>query len=124
MRALLCGGPASPVPLHKQPLLAVIRGLRPCTVEAHSPSAPPPPAPTQDPPFGIHLCGPPELCVLPDGPVAAVHDERVRPYRPIPIFRPDTLVQHYLRPEEMRPFYKQVGYLPNLLLVSPKMGLF
>ncbi|GLI58874.1 hypothetical protein VaNZ11_000643 [Volvox africanus] len=60
-----------------------------------------------DPPFGIHLCGPPDLCVLPEGPVIPVHDDRVRPYRPIPIFRPDTLVQHYLRPEEMRPFYQQ-----------------
>ncbi|PNH05204.1 Lactosylceramide 1,3-N-acetyl-beta-D-glucosaminyltransferase B [Tetrabaena socialis] len=59
-----------------------------------------------DPPFGIHLCGN-DMCVLPDGPVAPVHDERVRPYRPIPIFRPDTLVQHYLTPEEMRPFYQQ-----------------
>ncbi|GLC59218.1 hypothetical protein PLESTB_001463200 [Pleodorina starrii] len=61
----------------------------------------------QDPPFGIHLCGPPDLCVLPEGPVTPVHDDRVRPYRPIPIFRPDTLVQHYLRPEEMRPYYTQ-----------------
>ncbi|GLC45049.1 hypothetical protein PLESTF_001555600 [Pleodorina starrii] len=60
-----------------------------------------------DPPFGIHLCGPPDLCVLPEGPVTPVHDDRVRPYRPIPIFRPDTLVQHYLRPEEMRPYYTQ-----------------
>ncbi|GFR43600.1 hypothetical protein Agub_g4697 [Astrephomene gubernaculifera] len=60
-----------------------------------------------DPPFGIHLCGPPELCVLPDGPVTPLHDDRVRPYRPLPTFRPDTLVQHYLRPEEMRPFYQQ-----------------
>ncbi|KXZ47393.1 hypothetical protein GPECTOR_35g831 [Gonium pectorale] len=60
-----------------------------------------------DPPFGVHLCGPPGLCVLPEGPVAPAHDDRVRPYRPIPIFRPDTLVQHYLRPEEMRPFHQQ-----------------
>lgn len=34
-----------------------------------------------------------------------VHDDRVRPYRAIPIFHPDTIVQHYLRPEEMKPFY-------------------
>ena len=27
--------------------------------------------------------------------------------RGIPIFHPDTLVQHYLRPEEMKPFYAQ-----------------
>ncbi|EFJ51082.1 hypothetical protein VOLCADRAFT_116659 [Volvox carteri f. nagariensis] len=60
-----------------------------------------------DPPFGIHLCGPPGLCILEDGPVTPVHDDRVRPYRPIPIFRPDTLVQHYLRPEEMQPFFQQ-----------------
>lgn len=41
-------------------------------------------------------------------PVVPVHDDRVRPYRPMPIFRPDTLVQHYLQPAEMVPFYKQV----------------
>lgn len=37
-----------------------------------------------------------------------VHDERVRPYRGIPIFQPSTVVQHYLTPEEMVPFHKQV----------------
>lgn len=64
-----------------------------------------------DPPFGIHLCGPPaegRLVVQP--PVVPVHEPRVRPYRPLPTFRPDTLVQHYLKPEEMRPFYLQVGW--------------
>lgn len=62
----------------------------------------------QDPPFGIHLCGPPDYCVAPGGPVVPVHEERVRPYRPLPTFRPDTLVQHYLRSEEMKPFWEQV----------------
>lgn len=62
-----------------------------------------------DPGFGIHLCGPPGCCVL-QAPVTPAHDERVRPYRPIPIFRPDTLVQHYLAPEEMKPFYSQVRH--------------
>lgn len=60
-----------------------------------------------DPPFGIHLCGPPPSCVVPGGPVTPVHDSCVRPYRPLPTFRPDTLVQHYLKAEEMKPFYKQ-----------------
>ncbi|KAL6751034.1 hypothetical protein V8C86DRAFT_2790219 [Haematococcus lacustris] len=59
-----------------------------------------------DPPFGIHLCGPPDLCVV-QPPVTPVHDEQVRPYRPLPTFRPDTLVQHYLRPEEMAPYFHQ-----------------
>ncbi|KAI8464209.1 MAG: galactosyltransferase-domain-containing protein [Monoraphidium minutum] len=58
-----------------------------------------------DPPFGIHLCGGPR-CVL-GAPVVPVHDDRVRPYRGIPVFHPATLVQHYLRPEEMKPFYDQ-----------------
>ncbi len=62
----------------------------------------------QDPPFGIHLCGTGKTCVLQE-PVVPVHDERVRPYRAIPLFHPSTIVQHYLRPEEMRPFYQQVG---------------
>ena len=66
-------------------------------------------SPGQDPPFGIHLCGPPEHCVVAGGPVTPLHDERIRPYRPLPTFRPDTLVQHYLRPEEMAPFYKQAS---------------
>ncbi len=40
-------------------------------------------------------------------PVVPVHDDRVRPYRPIPIFHSSTIVQHYLKAEEMKPFYKQ-----------------
>ncbi len=100
--------------------VARICHTHPCMTTTHptyhtraEPSAPDPhawpphlPRP-QDPPFGIHLCGR-DACVLPDGPVVPVHEERVRPYRPLPTFRPDTLVQHYLRPEEMRPFYLQV----------------
>lgn len=61
----------------------------------------------QDPPFGIHLCGR-EFCVLPEGPAVPVHDERVRPYRGIPIFKPETVVQHYLTPEELAPYHAQV----------------
>lgn len=57
-----------------------------------------------DPPFGIHLCGK-EMCILKD-PIVPVHEPRVRPYRPLPLFRPDTLCQHYMFPEEMRGYYK------------------
>lgn len=39
-----------------------------------------------DPPFGIHLCGPPGIRVLLE-PVSPVHDERIRPYKPLPTFR-------------------------------------
>ncbi|CAD7704359.1 unnamed protein product [Ostreobium quekettii] len=56
-----------------------------------------------DAPFGIHLCGL-EMCVL-EAPVVPVHDEGVRPYRAIPLFHADTVVQHYMRPEEMKPFF-------------------
>lgn len=42
-------------------------------------------------------------------PVTPVHDPLVRPYRPWPIYREDTIIQHYLQPAEMRPFYLQVG---------------
>jgi len=59
---------------------------------------------------GIHLCGPANFCVL-DKPVMPVHEDRIRPYRPLPTFRPDTLVQHYLTPEEMKPFFLQVNFL-------------
>jgi len=58
-----------------------------------------------DPPFGIHLTGTDRCCL--SEPVTPVHDPRVRPYRPWPTFREDTLVQHYLKPAEMRPFYLQ-----------------
>jgi hypothetical protein len=46
--------------------------------------------------------------VLPGGPIQPVHDERVRPYRGLPIFAAATIVQHYLAPEEMAPFHQQV----------------
>mmetsp|Transcript_46406 Transcript_46406/g.118477 ORF Transcript_46406/g.118477 Transcript_46406/m.118477 type:complete len:287 (+) Transcript_46406:128-988(+) len=58
-----------------------------------------------DPPFGIHLTGK-ERCCMPE-PVTPVHDPLVRPYRPWPIYRDDTIIQHYLQPAEMRPFYLQ-----------------
>ncbi|GMH32888.1 hypothetical protein BSKO_00722 [Bryopsis sp. KO-2023] len=57
-----------------------------------------------DPPFGIHLCGR-EMCILNEA-VEPVHEPRVRPYRPLPLFRSNTLVQHYMQPEEMKGFYK------------------
>lgn len=64
-----------------------------------------------DPPFGIHLCGDPppkgRLITSDLTPIQPVHDERVRPYRPLPTFRNDTIIQHYLKPEEFKPFYDQ-----------------
>lgn len=36
--------------------------------------------------------------------VVRVHAERIRPYRPLPLFQPDSIAQHYMRPEEFRPF--------------------
>lgn len=80
----------------------------------------------QDPPFGIHLCGS-DFCVLPDGPVKPVHDDRVRPYRGIPIFKPSTIVQHYLAPEEMLPFHQQVlavdgsDHCQSVIVLVPKI---
>jgi hypothetical protein len=62
----------------------------------------------QDPPFGIHLCGDPDACVV-SPPVVPVHEERVRPYRPLPTFRANTIVQHYLKAEEMRPYHEQAS---------------
>jgi galactosylxylosylprotein 3-beta-galactosyltransferase len=64
-----------------------------------------------DPPFGIHLCGDPppmgRLITTDQVPIQPVHDERVRPYRPLPTFRKDTIVQHYLKPAEFKPFFDQ-----------------
>ena len=34
-----------------------------------------------------------------------VHLETIRPYRPLPIYREDTIVQHYMQPEEFRQFF-------------------
>ena len=34
-----------------------------------------------------------------------LHLETVRPYRPLPLFRPDTVVQHYMQPEEFKEFH-------------------
>lgn len=45
--------------------------------------------------------------MLPDRPVLPTHDDRVRPYRALPVYHPDTIVQHYLTPEEMAPFHEQ-----------------
>ncbi|EOD18597.1 hypothetical protein EMIHUDRAFT_243705 [Emiliania huxleyi CCMP1516] len=36
-----------------------------------------------------------------------VHIEGVRPYRPLPLFRRETLVQHYMQPEEFRQFHER-----------------
>jgi hypothetical protein len=32
---------------------------------------------------------------------------QVRPYRPLPLFRADTIVQHYMQPEEFRQFHQR-----------------
>jgi len=37
--------------------------------------------------------------------VQYVHCDRVRPYRPLPLYQPGTLVQHYMRPEEFAPYH-------------------
>ena len=34
-----------------------------------------------------------------------VHLDEVRPYRPLPLFRADTIVQHYMQPEEFKEFH-------------------
>lgn len=36
-----------------------------------------------------------------------VHMEEVRPYRPLPLFRADTIVQHYMQPEEFKQFHER-----------------
>lgn len=47
------------------------------------------------------------LAMYGGGAVRYVHSAAVRPYRPLPLFRPDTTVQHYIRPEEMRAFFQR-----------------
>ena len=36
-----------------------------------------------------------------------MHLNEVRPYRPLPLFRADTIVQHYMQPEEFRQFHQR-----------------
>jgi hypothetical protein len=38
-------------------------------------------------------------------PLTITHLDTVRPYRPLPLFRDDTMVQHYLQPEEMTEYH-------------------
>ena len=45
------------------------------------------------------------LSRLPAGRVRIVHMPEVRPYPPLPLYRPDTIVQHYMQPEEFRAFH-------------------
>ena len=40
------------------------------------------------------------LAQLPPERLRIVHLPEVRPYRPLPLFRADTIVQHYMQPEE------------------------
>ena len=35
-----------------------------------------------------------------------VHLEEIRPYRPLPLYRPKTIVQHYMQPEEFKQFHE------------------
>lgn len=60
------------------------------------------------------------------------NDERVRPYRHLPLFDPETIVQHYMRPEEFRGFFQkaickepyQKNNIPeNLYNIMAEMGL-
>ena len=38
----------------------------------------------------------------------------VNPYRPLPLYQPDTIVQHYMQPEEFRQFFdKAYGAPPS-----------
>lgn len=56
-----------------------------------------------DVPVGIYLAQLPER----DARLHIVHLETVRPYRPLPLFREDTIVQHYMQPEEFRQFHER-----------------
>ena len=36
-----------------------------------------------------------------------VHVDEIRPYRPLPLFRKETIVQHYMQPEEFKQFHQR-----------------
>lgn len=52
-----------------------------------------------DVPVGVYLAQ------APPGRVRVIHVPEIRPYRPLPLFRADTIVQHYMQPEEFRQFH-------------------
>ena len=67
-------------------------------------------SPCRAPPAGIYLAQLPER----EARLHIVHLETVRPYRPLPLFRDDTIVQHYMQPEEFRQFFdKAYGAPPS-----------
>ena len=45
-------------------------------------------------------------------PAAIEHLPEVRPYRPLPLYQPDTIVQHYMQPEEFRQFFARAYGAP------------
>jgi len=47
------------------------------------------------------------LSQLPKERLHIVHMAEVRPYRPLPLFRDDTIVQHYMQPEEFKQFHQR-----------------
>eukprot|EP01090_Pellita_catalonica_P006270 TRINITY_DN16475_c0_g1_i1.p1 TRINITY_DN16475_c0_g1~~TRINITY_DN16475_c0_g1_i1.p1 ORF type:complete len:287 (+),score=26.01 TRINITY_DN16475_c0_g1_i1:26-886(+) len=49
--------------------------------------------------FGIYL--------YPLAGINRLNEDRVRPYRPLPLFRSDTVIQHYMKPEEFQPFFQR-----------------
>lgn len=55
-----------------------------------------------DVPVGIYLAQLPER----EARLAIRHLETVRPYRPLPLFREDSMVQHYMQPEEFPQFFE------------------
>ena len=54
-----------------------------------------------DVPVGIFLAQ------LPAERLRIVHLPEIRPYRPLPLFREDTIVQHYMQPEEFKQFHER-----------------
>jgi galactosylxylosylprotein 3-beta-galactosyltransferase len=56
--------------------------------------------------IGIYLAG--IAAADPKVNLRLLHLDAIRPYRPLPLFRPDTLVQHYMQPEEFQQFHERV----------------
>ncbi|KAL1512373.1 hypothetical protein AB1Y20_005631 [Prymnesium parvum] len=52
-----------------------------------------------DVPVGVYLAA------LPPSRVRIVHVPEIRPYRPLPLFREQTIVQHYMQPEEFKQYF-------------------
>ena len=53
---------------------------------------------------GIYLD---DLITKPEDKIVPIHDDRIKPYRALPLFNKDAIVQHYMESLEFHNYYRQ-----------------